>query len=61
MSTTSVQNVNVSQRAAAALEQTANQLNAATKDALADAKAIVNDAGHHIKEAGGHAAGGTVR
>jgi len=49
--------VNVYQRAAAALEQTANQLNAATKDALADAKTNVGKAGDNISEAGAHAAG----
>ncbi len=49
--------VNVYQRAAAALEQSANHLNAATKDALADASKNIDNAGHNISEAGAHAAG----
>lgn len=54
---TNIQNVNVYQRAAASLEQTANKLNDVTKDSLKAAKADLNKAGHHIGEAGGHAAG----
>jgi hypothetical protein len=53
----SVSNVNVYQRAAAALADTANSLNRATKDALKESKGAVKDAGFHATESLSHAAG----
>jgi hypothetical protein len=53
----SVTNVNVYQRAAAALQDTANTLNQATSDALKDAGGAVKDAGYHGGEALAHVAG----
>jgi hypothetical protein len=53
----SVSNVNVYQRAAAALQDTANSLNKATKDVLKESGKAVGRAGDHAVESLSHSAG----